>query len=84
MLFSIIVPIYNVETFLPQCLASIQKQSFKDFEVILVDDGSTDSCGKICDQFASKDSRFSVIHKPNGGLVSARQSGVQQAKGEIM
>lgn len=83
-LFSVIVPIYGVEKYLPQCINSILTQTFQDFELILVDDGSNDSCPKICDDFAKKDSRIQVIHKENGGLVSARQAGVEIAKGEYI
>ena len=83
-LFSVIVPIYNVAQFLPQCIGSILGQTYTNFELILVDDGSTDTSGKICDEYASKDKRIIVIHKPNGGLVSARQAGTQIAKGEYI
>ena len=71
-LVSIVVPVYNVETFLPRCIDSILSQSFSDFELILVDDGSPDSCGIICDQFAAKDSRIHVIHQQNRGVAAAR------------
>jgi glycosyltransferase involved in cell wall biosynthesis len=84
MRFSIIVPIYNVSTFINECLESIKKQSYKDFECILVDDGSTDESGKICDSFANNDPRFRVIHKENGGLVSARKTGAGATKGEYV
>lgn len=83
-LFSVIVPIYGVEKYLPQCINSILNQSFEDFELILVDDGSKDSCPEICDDFAKKDTRIQVIHKKNGGLVSARQAGVEVAKGKYV
>lgn len=82
--FSIIVPIYNVEKFLGQCIESILDQSFPDYEVILVDDGSPDNCAKICDFYSGKDSRIHVIHKPNGGLVSARKTGLQRAVGKYI
>lgn len=81
-LISIIVPIYNVEGYLSQCLDSIIAQTYWDWECILVDDGSKDGSSRICDEYASKDSRFSVIHKPNGGVSSARNIGLEQAKGE--
>lgn len=84
MLFSVVVPIYNVEPYIRQCLDSIAKQDFTDFEVILVDDGSPDKCPDICDEFAANDSRFKVIHKENGGLVSARKAGVQSASGDYV
>ena len=79
-LFSIIVPIYNVDLYLEECLNSICKQTYTNFEVILVDDGSTDKSGAICDMYVKRDQRFRVIHKKNGGLVSARQSGFYEAK----
>lgn len=80
-LFSIIVPIYKVETYLPQCIESVLNQTYNDFEVILVNDGSPDRCGKICDDYATKDRRIRVIHKENDGLVSARQAGAEEAIG---
>ena len=80
-LLSIIVPIYKVEKYLEQCIQSILRQTFKNFELILVDDGSPDSCPAICDMYAKQDSRVRVIHKPNGGLVSARKSGLSTATG---
>lgn len=83
-LFSVIVPIFGVEKYLPQCINSILRQTFQDFELILVDDGSKDSCPKICDDFAKNDSRIQVIHKENGGLVTARQAGVELAKGKYI
>lgn len=79
--FSVIVPIYNVEKFLCQCIESILKQTYQDFELILVDDGATDSSGQICDSYASQNEKIHVIHKNNGGLVSARRAGVLVAKG---
>ncbi|WP_418668132.1 glycosyltransferase family 2 protein [Allofournierella sp.] len=78
---SIIVPIYNVEAFLPQCLASIAAQTFKDFECILVDDGSPDGSGALCDEQARQDPRFRVIHQKNGGVSSARNSGMKLSQG---
>ena len=79
---SIIVPVYNVEDYLRQCLDSIIAQTFTDWECILVDDGSKDKSGSICDEYAQKDNRFIVIHKPNGGVSSARNIGLEQARGE--
>ncbi len=79
---SIIIPIYNVEPYLRCCLNSILAQTFPSWEAVLVDDGSKDNCGKICDEYAAMDSRFRVIHKENGGLTSARNSGLAMASGE--
>lgn len=84
MIYSVIVTIYNVEKFLDKCISSILCQSFEDFELILVDDGSTDGCPQLCDRYASMDSRVRVIHKKNGGLVSARNIGIQSARGEYI
>lgn len=75
-LISVIVPVYNVEPYLARCIDSILSQTFTDFELILVDDGSPDNCGKICDEYAQKDKRIHVIHKENGGLSSARNAGI--------
>lgn len=83
-MISVIVPIYNVEQYLVKCLDSLMAQSCKDLEIILVDDGSPDNCPAICDEYAQKDSRFKVVHKQNGGLISARQAGLQLAKGEYI
>ena len=69
MLFSVIVPIYNIEKYIRRCIDSVLLQSFTDFELILVDDGSPDRCGAICDEYAKKDERIKVIHKENGGLL---------------
>lgn len=82
--FSVIVPIYKVEEYLRKCVESVLKQSFKDFELILVDDGSPDNCPQICDEYAAKDNRIRVIHKQNGGLVSARNTGVKSAVGDYV
>ena len=84
MLFSVIVPIYNVEKYLRRCIDSVLAQSFGDYELILVDDGSPDNCPAICDEYAERDARIKVIHKENGGLVSARQAGVGVAKGDYI
>ena len=78
---SIIVPIYKAEKYLRKCIDGILQQSFTDFQLILVDDGSPDSSGEICDEYASKDSRIEVVHKNNGGVTSARKCGVEHAKG---
>lgn len=82
--FSIIVPVYNVEKYLTKCIDSILEQTFSDFEVILVDDGSTDNCGIICDQYVEKDDRIQVIHKKNEGLVCARKTGISKASGQYI
>lgn len=84
MLFSVIVPIYKVEAYLNRCIESVLAQTCKDFELILVDDGSPDHCPAICDEYCDKYSNVKVVHKENGGLVSARQAGVQVASGEYV
>ncbi|EGO5804879.1 glycosyltransferase, partial [Enterococcus faecalis] len=81
---SIIVPVYNVEKYLEKCVRSILAQTFTDFELILVDDGSPDSSGAMCDQFAEQDQRVKVIHKENGGLSDARNAGIEIAQGEFL
>ena len=84
MKISVIVPVYKTEKYLIECIESILSQTFKDFELILVDDGSPDNCGKICDDWSKKDSRIVVIHKENGGVSSARNAGLEEAKGEYI
>jgi len=84
MFFSVIVPVYNVEKYIRPCIESVLNQSFGDFELILVDDGSPDRCPEICDEYAEKDSRIRVFHKENGGLASARQAGIRLAEGEYV
>ena len=79
---SIIVPIYNIEGYIRECIDSILSHTYPDFELILVDDGSPDNCGRICDEYAEKDVRIKVIHKENGGLTSARNAGLAVAKGD--
>ncbi len=81
---SVIIPIYNVEKYLCECIDSVIKQSYKDLEIILVDDGSQDNCGKICDCYALKDKRIKVIHKKNGGLSDARNVGYSKSHGEYI
>lgn len=81
---SIIIPVYNVSPYITECLESVQAQTFTDFEAILVNDGSTDTSGKICDWFAAQDTRFRVIHKENGGVSSARNAGLDVAAGEYL
>lgn len=82
--FSVIVPIYNVEQYLSQCIESVLKQTYTNFELILVDDGSSDRCPQICDNYAQIDNRIMVIHKPNGGLPAARNAGIRAATGEYI
>lgn len=82
MLFSVIVTIYNLEEYLEKCIDSILMQTYRDFEIILVDDGSTDKSSEICDLYKKKDSRVVVLHKQNGGLISARVDGLMLANGE--
>lgn len=81
---SIIVPVYNVEKYVKKCIDSILNQTFKDFELILVDDGSTDNCGKICDEYSKDDSRVRVVHKENGGLSDSRNTGIELSRGEYL
>ena len=77
---SVIVPIYKVEAFLHRCVDSILAQTFADFDLVLVDDGSPDSCGDICEEYARKDGRIHVIHQKNGGLSAARNTGIDWAQ----
>ena len=79
---SVIVPIYKAEAYLRKCIDGILQQTFTDFQLILVDDGSPDKSGEICDEYAQKDYRVVVIHKANGGLTSARKYGMDRAKGK--
>lgn len=81
-MISIIIPVYNVEKFLPQCLDSVLAQSYQDFEVILVDDGSLDNSGTICDEYAIRDNRIVVLHQANAGVSSARNNGIEHSRGE--
>ncbi|MBO5408376.1 MAG: glycosyltransferase family 2 protein [Clostridia bacterium] len=84
MIFSVIVPVYNVEKYLGECVESVLAQTFPDFELILVDDGSTDTCPAICDNYQSQDSRIRVIHQENKGLAGARQTGIRHAAGKFV
>lgn len=84
MFFSVIIPIYNVEKYLRECVDSVLSQTFEDFELILVNDGSKDNSGAICDEYAQKDSRVKVIHKENGGLSDARNVGTSVANGKYV
>ena len=81
-MISIIVPVYNTEKYLDRCIQSILSQTYTDFELLLINDGSTDSSGAICDKYAEQDSRVRVFHKENGGVSSARNVGLDNAKGE--
>jgi glycosyltransferase involved in cell wall biosynthesis len=81
---SIIVPVYKVEKYIHRCVDSILRQTFADLELILVDDGSPDNCGSICDEYATKDSRVMVIHQKNGGLSAARNAGLKVASGKYL
>lgn len=81
---SIIVPVYNVEKYLGNCIESVQNQSYKYWELILVDDGSPDKCGEICDEYASHDERIVVVHQPNGGQANARNHALDKCKGEYV
>lgn len=83
-LISVIVPIYKVEPYLRKCLDSICTQTYENLEIILVDDGSPDGCGAICDEYAAKDGRIKVIHKPNGGLSDARNAGLEIMTGDYV
>lgn len=83
-LVSVVVPVYKVERYLARCLDSIARQTFTGFEAILVDDGSPDSCGGICDDYARRDGRFRVIHQENGGLSAARNAGLRQCRGRFV
>ena len=84
MKFTVIVPIYNVAQYLSECIDSILGQTYKDFELLLIDDGSTDNCPAICDRYAKEDDRVIIIHQQNSGVVVARQKGVQTARGDYL
>ena len=81
---SVIVPVYKVEQYLDRCVESILAQTFKDLEIILVDDGSPDACPQMCDKWAEQHQNIKVVHKPNGGLSSARNAGIEVASGDYI
>ena len=81
---SVIVPVYNVEQYLERCVDSIINQTYKNLEIILVNDGSTDNSGKLCDELAKRDDRIRVIHKGNGGLSDARNAGIEEAESDLI
>lgn len=81
-MISVIVSIYNVEEYLPACIESILNQTYKDLEILLIDDGSTDNSGKICDEYVKQDKRCIVVHQQNKGLSGARNTGLNHATGE--
>ena len=81
---SVIIPVYNVEQYLRQCLDSVEKQTYNNLDIILVDDGSTDSSGKICEEYAALDERIKVIHQNNSGMIGARATGIENAMGEYV
>ena len=83
-MISVIVPVYKVEKYLRKCVESIQNQTYKDLEIILVDDGSPDNSGKICDELREQDNRILVIHQQNVGLAGARNAGLAQCQGEFV
>ena len=81
-LISVIVPVYNVEQYLDKCVKSLLGQQYQNLEILLIDDGSSDNCPALCDEYAAQDSRICVIHKKNGGLADARNAGLDMATGE--
>ena len=83
-LVSVIIPVYKVEAYLTACVESVLAQTYRNFEIILVDDGSPDNCPQMCDELAARDSRIRVIHKENGGLSSARNTGIDAARGDYL
>lgn len=81
---SIIVPVYNVEQYITRCIESITSQTYRNIEILLIDDGSTDNSGNICDEYQKKDSRVMTFHKTNGGLSDARNYGIKHASGQYL
>ncbi|MBF1605471.1 MAG: glycosyltransferase, partial [Prevotella shahii] len=84
MLISVVIPVYNMQHTLDRCVDSVLKQTFDNMEVLLVDDGSTDSSAQKCDSWAEKDARVQVLHQPNGGLSKARNTGIAHADGDFL
>ena len=82
--FSVLIPVYNVEPYVRECLDSILDQGYEKLELLVVDDGSTDRSGAICDEYAARDARVKVFHKPNGGLMSARRYAIERARGDYI
>ena len=83
-IISVIIPVYKVEQYLEQCIVSVTRQTYQQLEILLVDDGSPDRCGTICDEWAKRDRRIKVIHKENGGLSDARNAGLKVASGTFI
>ena len=83
-LISVIVPVYNIMDYLPRCVQSLGQQTYRNLEILLVDDGSTDGTGQLCDRLAAQDGRIRVLHKENGGTSSARNMGIEKALGEFL
>lgn len=83
-LISVIVPVYNIMDYLPRCVQSLRQQTYRNLEILLVDDGSTDGTGQLCDRLAAEDERIYVLHKENGGTSSARNMGIEKARGEFL
>ena len=81
---SVVIPVYKVEKYLKKCIDSVRNQTYENLEIILVDDGSPDNCGKMCDDLAKEDTRIKVIHKTNGGLSDARNAGIDMAEGDYL
>ena len=81
---SVIIPIYNISKYVDRCISSVCDQTYANLEIILIDDGSTDNSGEICDRYAELDKRIQVIHKENGGLVSARKAGMRASTGSLI
>ena len=84
MKFSVVIPVYKVEEYLDECVQSVLSQTYTDLEAVLVDDGSPDRCGRMCDDWAKKDHRVHVIHQQNGGLSAARNTGIRNATGDYI